>query len=228
MKTKIFIAIMALMVVTSVTFAAPVYIAATRHNLASSSGNTTRDSAVDQICVHCHTPHSALAKTTASPLWNKTLSVSVFTNYGATQARTAPTYNLAGSGLCFSCHDGATSLNTLVNNPGAGTGTAPTFIGNVNASGYLTGYAVTPTNLTTTHPVGINYDTSVAGMHLKTYTLPGTWISTGTTVQSLLDTISGTDYLNCGGCHSVHRGDYTPFLRSTMTGSNLCYGCHNK
>ena len=42
----------------------------TKHNLASSSGNTLRSTNYDEICVFCHTPHGGLTGGFA-PLWNR-------------------------------------------------------------------------------------------------------------------------------------------------------------
>ncbi len=34
--------------------------------------------------------------------------------------------------------------------------------------------------------------------------------------------------LECGSCHAVHDYKFVPFLRTTLGGSALCLGCHNK
>ncbi|MFQ5354367.1 MAG: hypothetical protein ACE5DR_05410 [Thermodesulfobacteriota bacterium] len=92
-----------------------------RHNLGS-FGRVLKTDDTTQVCVFCHTPHHA--NTQASPLWNRDVSNSTnYTAYGQTVAGT--TINNADLGgstslACLSCHDGATTFDSLVNAPGKG------------------------------------------------------------------------------------------------------------
>ncbi len=91
-----------------------------RHNLGG-FGRVLRTDATTQVCVFCHTPHHA--NTTANPLWNRSTAQSVnYTAYGTTIAgTTVNNADLGGATLaCLSCHDGATTFDSLVNAPGKG------------------------------------------------------------------------------------------------------------
>jgi len=91
-----------------------------RHNLGV-FGRVLATGATSQVCIFCHTPHHATTGT--SPLWNRSLANSVnYIGYGTTIAGTTVNQaDLGGSTLaCLSCHDGATTFDSLVNAPGKG------------------------------------------------------------------------------------------------------------
>lgn len=91
-----------------------------RHNLGG-FGRVLKTSATTQVCVFCHTPHHS--NTGANPLWNRSLANSInYIGYGTTIAGTTVNQaDLGGSTLaCLSCHDGATTFDSLVNAPGQG------------------------------------------------------------------------------------------------------------
>jgi len=91
-----------------------------RHNLGG-FGRVLKTSATTQVCVFCHTPHHSNKQ--ARPLWNRDVSNSVsYVVYGTTIAGTTINQaNLGGATLaCLSCHDGATTFDSLVNAPGKG------------------------------------------------------------------------------------------------------------
>jgi len=91
-----------------------------RHNLGG-FGRVLRTDATTQVCVFCHTPHHS--NTGANPLWNRSLANSInYIAYGTTIAGTVVNQSdLGGATLaCLSCHDGATTFDSLVNAPGKG------------------------------------------------------------------------------------------------------------
>ncbi|MFQ5479978.1 MAG: hypothetical protein ACE5DW_01720 [Thermodesulfobacteriota bacterium] len=95
-------------------------IVSSRHNLGD-FGRVITTKATTQVCIFCHTPHHA--NTQASPLWNRDVSQSAtYTAYGTTVAgTTVNNADLGGATLaCLSCHDGATTFDSLVNAPGKG------------------------------------------------------------------------------------------------------------
>lgn len=74
-----------------------------------------------EICVFCHTPH--FGKTDSAPLWNRGSSASAYVAYGTTIGGSSIT-TVAGSSLaCLSCHDGVTSMDSIINSPGKGSRT---------------------------------------------------------------------------------------------------------
>jgi hypothetical protein len=89
------------------------------HNLAANSSGIK---AVDetQICIFCHTPHSAITNAALinGPLWNHTLSSATYTISNApgasgTQVTTPLNPPDGASRMCLSCHDGTVSLGNL-------------------------------------------------------------------------------------------------------------------
>ena len=103
----------------------------TRHNLmqrqlsGGGPAGVTMDSFRNdylEVCVYCHTPHAA-NRTTAAPLWNRTMKVTTYQTYdllntgGITQPVSQPG---AASLTCLSCHDGQTAVDSVINMP-AGT-----------------------------------------------------------------------------------------------------------
>ena len=76
-----------------------------------------------EICVFCHTPH--FGRTDTAPLWNRGTSATGYVAYGASEQALAGTSpSVGGSSLaCLSCHDGVTTLDNLINQPGKGSRT---------------------------------------------------------------------------------------------------------
>ncbi len=96
-------------------------VVSSRHNMGA-FGRVITTQNTTQVCVFCHTPHHA-ENPNSSPLWNRDLSNSTnYTAYGTTLAQTTVNdSDLGGATLaCLSCHDGATTFDSLVNAPGNG------------------------------------------------------------------------------------------------------------
>ena len=122
-----------------------------------------------QICIFCHTPHSANVEGGA-PLWNRTFSTATFSRYSSTtmKIRTDSSISSAAgydagwqpdgsSKLCLSCHDGIKSLWTLLGDR--------TIAMDSGAEDVITGLASfePTTNKMTTghHPVSFRYDGTI-------------------------------------------------------------------
>ena len=238
-------------------------IAGSPHDLSGNTGvmsgsATTADNG--EICVYCHTPHAGNATFAAggnAPLWNKLPdaagSKTSFPMYGQTIAGTAAATEVANPSLaCLSCHDGVSSIDSMVNAPGSGAAAGASLVarlitavgtnGNANIGQIATG------GLAKTHPISIPYNGtdgltdaaeagSPASLRPKTALLAtgsgSAWIG-GTTIQ---DVLRGADMIECGSCHDPHNGSALTvearaievnFLRHTNTGSQLCLGCHDK
>lgn len=172
-----------------------------------------------EICIYCHTPHSADMGVTLAPLWNRdTTNVNADADlYNSTTLNyttTAASVNQTDAPLCLSCHDGGVAA-ALVNPPNAA--------GFVNNAVTFTGNAVIldATNLMKNdHPIGINIPAAVddagifAAATINT-NLPGALRGTNNTVW-------------CSSCHDVHDNANAPFLVKANGGSALCLACHNK
>lgn len=108
---------------TSAMAAAVHNVSKTSHNLRQGGGSigAALDAEVVQVCIYCHTPHSA-AK--AGPLWNKAganfitgQTFKLYTSSASLSSATKASSLPAGSPslLCLSCHDGKTAMNILHN-----------------------------------------------------------------------------------------------------------------
>ncbi len=213
-------------------------ITSTKHNLSPTGPGTIHATGTQQngeICVWCHTPHSANTAFTGAPLWNKATPSGSYTMYGATIAGTPAATAPGGvSKACLSCHDGVNAINSIVNEAGTGgivAGGANVAFGATAAGTALlmTGNANIGQSLADDHPISIPYTAPNASLY-PTTTAFGT-----STIAGLL--ISGTT-IECSSCHDPHvnTGDAglggvvagAMFLRKANTGSALCLTCHNK
>lgn len=214
------------------------------HDLSAVAGLSSSGLDNGEICVYCHTPHAANSAFSGAPLWNKATPSGTFTMYGSTIAGTATDATPASPSLaCLSCHDGVSSIDSIVNAPGSGlnavagtknivSGLTTTYGGNI---GGAPGTATTGNpNLSNDHPVSIIYDATKAGLRATTTTLTDitttAWVG-ATTIANLLRNTR----VECGSCHDPHNGGNTQgsatevnFLRHSNQASKLCIGCHNK
>lgn len=230
-EAKIGLAVVMLMAAVG-TASAALSIKNSKHDLSSgSTGATYKAQNTDQICVFCHTPHNAAQNI---PLWNRSnpsagsfqlYSSSSMNNIPVKSGFTADSISL----FCMSCHDGATGLGSAVHN-------APNSTPITMEVGYekISGDANLTTDLRDDHPVNFlvsadkiaedgnlgNLDTSATPPNMNTGKL-----SKG---LPLFKSGRGPTTLECGSCHAVHDNTNAPFLRTTMSGSMLCLGCHNK
>ena len=216
-----------------------------KHNLSNLSNNTIKaqplsSDGTDQICIFCHTPHSA---TPDSPLWSRPdpANPSIFQIYGnplvisgglgadpsgqttRSQYNTADLYPNGASRMCLSCHDGVTAIGLLNDT------TTINMLGATTLSGYNSAI-----NLSTSHPVSFVYDTNVLadlvgftgpGYGAGSYVLPDT--------ADAIDTpLDGQSRMQCTTCHDPHDDTRAaiglPFWRQT-TGTpydDVCDACH--
>ena len=199
----------------------------TKHDLSTSGGGTIKSTTQSEICIFCHTPHDAI-KNDNIPLWNHTMSA--ITTYGVytsptldatdmTDVGVASLASAAVSNLCLSCHDGTVAVNSF-NNPSNLTPvtTMAGGITNITGSANLGSAADALKN---DHPVNFTYN-------------PGTGAGLDSTLVATASLTGVKLYNNkvqCASCHDPHTSvDPTgkAFLRVSMTGSSLCFACHNK
>lgn len=242
--TPLFLAILACMS-AAVSFAIPLSDLDNKHNLSNQSNNTFRaqplvNDGTDQICIFCHTPHSA---TPDSPLWSRPdPATSTFPIYGnplviagslgtnpsgqtsRSQYNTADVYPNGASRMCLSCHDGVTAIGLLNDS------TTINMLGPTTLSGYNSAI-----NLEASHPISFVYVSGVV-TDLETYygadsyTLP----STADAIDTPLD---GQSRMQCTTCHDPHEDTRAgapgglPFWREN-TGNDaidydaVCDACH--
>lgn len=212
-------------------------VAGSAHDLSITGTGASGFKSSDQteICIFCHTPHSAL-KNADIPLWNKTLSAA--TTYGS---YTSPTFQggtngittgateaTAGvSNLCLSCHDGTVAFNSLANPSNARPDS--TFAAGKTL---MTGTALLgagATALANDHPVNFTYDATLATADGSLTTPSGSGLNTVTNAYGTVQLYSNK--VQCASCHDPHTSaDPTgkAFLRVSMDASKLCRVCHTK
>ncbi len=219
-------------------------IAKTKHDLSVTGGGTIKASGTQQNlenCVWCHTPHFADTDFTGAPLWNKATPTGTYTMYGTTSAGTTPDATPNGiTKACLSCHDGASAINSLVNQAGTGE---------VNAAGALVGFNTTTAgtavlmpaddratnigrDLRNNHPVSIVYTTGNASLRAPDGVAATVAKITG---AATVKGESGTSRVECSSCHDPHAasGDTTSSgttagIRFLRLGSAVCKACHIK
>lgn len=141
-----------------------------KHDLSLNSSTTGPKSAtISEVCVFCHTPHGA--DVSKGPLWNRNSAVTttpagVYANASSMDSDTLATI-LQSSVACLTCHDGATSLDAIINKPGnaaasyntANTGTALFVITGAGTGTVIGGNmgAGTGSDLSDDHPISVAY-----------------------------------------------------------------------
>lgn len=207
-----------------------------RHNLSSANTAVTYRATNDpvnnprgqQICIFCHTPHSANAVGQA-PLWNRTLSTEVFQRYTSATLNIRhianAQYNVGAqpngsSRLCLSCHDGVSKLGAVYNGPEITMMTGYDVI-----TGLASFNPSTNKMKSGHHPVsfvyltGFNYGsqsgTVLAGLPAASYRfIP---LSSAGKVKLYDSTKNGNGWMQCTSCHDPHQN------QSEETGANSCY-----
>ncbi|HSL22667.1 MAG TPA: cytochrome c3 family protein [Vicinamibacterales bacterium] len=193
-----------------VAFAGAIANAETKSAILGSPHDLRINTTTGDACIACHTPHGSNPDAKAL-LWQR----AVRTAYAVYDATVNPdfaggavdlTLGNKASLLCLSCHDGAVATNMSHQNtaiPGIQAETAPP----VSSGG-------NPNDLTTTHPVGFTYATSVTAKPTDYLATPGNG------VKLFVGTVQ------CGSCHQAHDNTNDEFLRVSNTGSALCLSCH--
>jgi cytochrome c553 len=231
-----------ILIVSSVSYATPITDPDNPHNMSSlSSAGSVRaqppsSGGTDQICVFCHTPHSAAPE---SPLWsrpdptgpngngtfpvyavplqiNQNAAAIALTGYDTNN----PNYPNGASRMCLSCHDGVTSIGVLLGGAPIIMESGSETVTNNTIQGII--------DLSTSHPISFNYNDNVINTLLDTmdYQMP----------SAVVDTPLSNGQMQCTTCHDPHedtRGlaayDFQPFWRhqgNAMSYDDVCNNCH--
>ena len=178
--------------------------------LGGSMAGTAHDAGIygasDQVCTACHLlPGSE----TSEPLWSEPSAEMRFAVY-APAAHGASGQPGAVSKLCLSCHDGALGVSDYVGSSNSG-------------GGRMAG-----------HPVGVDYNAALAGAEGRLADPMRTAVTIGVAnrrygniaADMLID-----GRVECPSCHDVHNTYTAPgrgLMKVSMSGSSLCFKCHNK
>lgn len=122
-RYKILIVLVAVGFITLFSVNSHSGVVGSKHDLTAFTGTGIMTFLTQQVCVFCHTPHSARTDVTAltNPLllWNRSLSnASTYKMYKSptTQNNTGTTPRIY-TRLCLSCHDGIGALNVMARLP---------------------------------------------------------------------------------------------------------------
>jgi predicted CXXCH cytochrome family protein len=158
-----------------------------------------------EICIFCHTPHSATS-TQLAPLWNHASSAATYTLYSSTTLNAAPGQPAGASKACLSCHDGTVAIDSYGTRTGANN---------------ISGSPLIGSDLSNDHPVSFTYDATLA-------TADGGLVTPASGTQVVAGIPLFNSKVECASCHQVHNNGLGNFLRVSNAGSALCLKCHNK
>ena len=200
------------------------------HNLSSLSRNNAYKAVVQatpgketQICIFCHTPHSARS---VAPLWGRPDSTATFgiraglqisdpAIVNTTLYRTGADYPNGATKVCLSCHDGVTAMGILANGNEFVMTTPPILSANFDI------------DLSTSHPVSFVYNSDVRDyLHLQS-----------PSYQPWSTAYLDSEYrVQCTTCHQPHKdtkgvgsGIYPFWRRGNGEAGDydpVCNSCH--
>lgn len=183
-------------------------IVGTKHDLSVSGKSSAKATSETEICLFCHTPHSAGRE---APLWNRLSSGAVYTPYSSTTAKSRIGQPTGNSKLCLSCHDGTVALGMVRSRPKkiklrGGSEKLPEGSSNLE------------TDLQDDHPISFVYDQKLARSNSE--------LVDPDLLPKNIRLENGD--LQCTSCHSVHDNRYGKFLVMDNDASELCVQCHRK
>ena len=184
-----------------------------KHNLSISGPGTVRaaaaagDPAAGEMCVFCHTPHSAGGQ---NALWNRHDPSVVYTPYSSSTLKASIGQPTGASRLCLSCHDGTVAMGMVRSRrqPIAFQGAVTVLPKNRSNLG---------TDLSDDHPVSFKYTPALAAKSGALTPPP----------RNGLVRLDNNGEMQCTSCHDPHSSGYGKFLVMNNTGSGLCITCHN-
>lgn len=191
-------------------------IVTTPHNLSASGPGSIRAKSESEICIFCHTSHSAVPQ---APLWNRRDSGQYFRMYWSpsvdayTTPGAAPQPN-GSSKLCLSCHDGTIALGSTVAAGEISMAGSSAIPSRSRVSSDLSGH----------HPVSFRMTANLVAQNNAKGDVP---------LRSPADiatdphvTLDEEGRMQCTSCHDPHKNKYGGFLRAPSE-DELCIACHS-
>lgn len=180
----------------------------------------------NNICGVCHTVHHNNEDRLA-PLWHHTSTVQEFTPYSSPSLQATVGSPGGSSRACLSCHDGSVAINSI-----DGVIVKGTEVKITEETGGLIGGGG---DLSTSHPIGFTYDSSLvtADGYLHEPSSTTVFGSGGKTISDFM-LIGGK--MECASCHDIHRQKGNSMNSGIMgkvggagaRNSELCLTCHKK
>jgi hypothetical protein len=187
----------------------------------------------NNMCGVCHTIHHAQDDRLV-PLWIHDSTTKDFTPYQSDTLNASPG-NLGKAGqtpgsisrACLSCHDGSVAINSIDG----------VVVGSTEIKIPTTSSAAIGVNgdLTTTHPIGFNYDAALvtADGYLND---PASTTVFGSGGKHINEFMLFGGKMECASCHDIHRqkgnsmnsGIFTKVGGTGSRPSELCLTCHKK
>lgn len=175
-----------------------------KHNLSSSGPGTVKAVTESEICIFCHTPHSASSQ---APLWNRYDSGQTYIPYTSSTLQAATGQPTGASKLCLSCHDGTVALGMVRSSSEA-----------IQFNQPLGGGQNIGTDLSDDHPISFVYDSSLAFSNAQ--------LKDPSTLTGAVR-LDNNSQLQCTSCHDPHNNQFDYFLKVNAIRGNLCLACHN-
>ncbi len=180
-----------------------------KHDLSVSGPGTIKALTERELCIFCHTPHSASGD---APLWNRYDSGQIYTPYNSSTTKATIGQPTGASKLCLSCHDGTVALGMVRSRQ-----EQISFTGGISVLPH--GASNLSIDLSDDHPVSFDYDLTLVGRNPE-LNFPNTL-----TGPVKLD---NSGQMQCTSCHNPHDDAYGKFLVMDGISGNLCLQCHNK
>jgi len=177
-------------------------ILSSKHNMSSWGPGDVKALTEDQVCIFCHTPHTA---TPLTPLWNRSiLEGTNYELYDSSTLKVTLSQPTGPSRLCLSCHDGTVGLGAVLSVSG---GIAMTK--ELTARSTMLGR-----DLRDDHPFSFSYNDALPYDPELQSKLP----------EDLLIYSGGA--IHCPTCHDAHDNSNGQFLAVSNKNSGLCTRCH--
>jgi predicted CXXCH cytochrome family protein len=172
-----------------------------RRQAGQGSGAAAAMSGQDDLCIYCHTPHSASGR---RGLWSRELKPMTYKLYESSTTEAQIQQPNGSSRLCLSCHDGMIAIGQMKRRAD------PTL-------GKLRGPSVLGRDLSDDHPISFVYDQALVARRRDL-------ASPATLTGSVRLDHSGQ--VQCTSCHDAHVDRHPDFLVMDPAHSSLCVACH--
>lgn len=179
-----------------------------KHNLSFSGTGGVKTSETTEVCIFCHTSHTA--GLSSAPLWNREKSSVLYDLYESSTLQSSLGQPDGTSKLCLSCHDGNIAIGHVLNRNKdftmSNTEGGKLTRGNLRNLGK---------DISDDHPVSFDPSRAVASSPELIHPLPE---------DKVIYDKAGK--VQCTTCHNPHDDTFSGFLRKDGINGALCKSCH--